>query len=63
MTRDMRDLRDPEKLGDAYLEARAAKWPIEAAVTIKVDEYDDSGVISADPEQHHSRTAQDAPHE
>ena len=43
----MRDMRDPEKLGKAYLAARKRKKPysIQTAVNILVDPYESQDVI------------------
>ena len=54
----MRDLRDPQKLGMAYLKARQMGISIEDAVTAPVGAYEDGGHISSNPEEHHSQTPQ-----
>lgn len=54
----MRDLRDPEKLGRTYLELRHAGVPLDAAVRVPVEDYDDGGVLSSSPAEHHSKTPQ-----
>lgn len=35
----MKDIRDPQKLGEAYLELRKAGVPIDVAVTIPAPDY------------------------
>ena len=54
----MRDLRDPQKLGQMYLAARHAGQPIKKAVHQWAPDYEDGGYISSDPAQHHSKTPQ-----
>lgn len=54
----MRDLRDPQLCGLAYLKARADGVPIEYAAQAKAPDYKDGGHISSDPEEHHSKTPQ-----
>ena len=54
----MRDLRDPQLLGEEYLHLREAGLPIETAVRWPVPSYADGGHISNDPAQHHSKTPQ-----
>lgn len=54
----MRDLRDPQKLGEAYDTARQAGLEIEWAVQMPTPAYEDGGHISNDPAKHHSRTPQ-----
>ena len=54
----MRDQRDPQKLGERYLEMRRQGADIEWAVTSPVDPYRDGGFISSNPAEHHSQTPQ-----
>lgn len=54
----MRDLRDPQKLGEAYLAVRGKGLDIETAVSMPADKYADGGFISSDPADHHSKTPQ-----
>lgn len=54
----MRDQRDPQKLGDAYLAVRSKGLDIETSVNVRTDDYEDGGLISNDPSQHHSKTPQ-----
>jgi hypothetical protein len=56
----LKDLRDPQALGDAYLTFRNAGIPIDMAVAIPVEDYDGGGLMSNDPAKHHSKTKQDA---
>jgi hypothetical protein len=56
----LKDLRDPQALGDAYLTFRNAGIPIDMAVAIPVATYDGGGLMSNDPAKHHSKTKQDA---
>lgn len=54
----MRDLRDPEQLGEAYLGRRSMGLPIEQAVLASTPDYEDGGHISSNPADHHSKTPQ-----
>lgn len=54
----MRDKRDPQKLGERYLQLREGGVPREFAVQVPVPDYVDD-VMSADPADHHSKTPQD----
>lgn len=54
----MRDLRDPAKLGEAYLHARGKGLDIDLSVNLPARPYTDDGVMSADPANHHSKTPQ-----
>lgn len=54
----MRDLRDPQKLGEAYLKVRALNLPIVDAVHMPCDPYQGDGFISSNPAEHHSKTPQ-----
>ena len=45
---DNRDLRDPEKVGNAYLAVREKGLDIEFAVDVRADEYVDNGGIAAE---------------
>jgi hypothetical protein len=49
-----RDQRDPQKLGEMYLLLRAGRTPISVAVRARVSNYDDGGIMSNDPDKHHS---------
>ena len=65
----MRDQRDPQMLGDVLLMERkrtpkkklAAVYDQNYPVMLRVPDYDGSGVMSADPAEHHSKTPQDVP--
>lgn len=54
----MRDLRDPQKMGEWYLKLRANGMPIEEAVEVGVAPYENGPFISSDPAEHHSKTPQ-----
>lgn len=54
----MRDLRDPQRLGESYLAARDRGESITKAVSRRVRPYRDGGHISNDPAKHHSKTPQ-----
>jgi hypothetical protein len=54
----VRDLRDPELCGLAYLKAREMGISIEDAVTAPAKPYRNGGHISSDPSKHHSKTPQ-----
>lgn len=54
----MRDLRDPQKLGEAYLDMRGGGVSIANAVNAGVEPYRDGGFISSNPADHHSQTPQ-----
>lgn len=54
----MRDLRDPIKLGEFYLEMRTLGVDIERAANLTVENYANGRYISADPAEHHSKTPQ-----
>lgn len=54
----MRDLRDPQKLGEWYLKLREREMPITEAVEVGVKDYADNGFISSNPADHHSQTPQ-----
>ena len=61
MSRDLRDQRDPQKLGELISTYRqlsdgSAPWGI--LVVAPVPDYDDGGHISNDPALHHSKTPQ-----
>jgi hypothetical protein len=55
-----RDMRDPGKLGKAYLAVRQPRkrMKISRAVLLPVDPYENGRFISNDPAKHHSRTPQ-----
>jgi hypothetical protein len=52
-------MRDPEKLGEAYLDLRALGVSISTASSMPAPAYTDGGHISSDPALHHSKTRQD----
>ena len=54
----MRDMRDPQKLGNQYLEVRQQGVSIDIATRLVVDPYTDGGHISSNPAEHHSKTPQ-----
>ena len=54
----MRDQRDPQLCGLAYLRARKMGAEIEDAVLAPAKPYADGGHISSDPAEHHSKTPQ-----
>jgi hypothetical protein len=54
----MRDLRDPEALGRAYILARKNGATVAQAVVQPVQGYDPGPFISSDPANHHSKTPQ-----
>lgn len=54
----MRDLRDPLKLGELYLEMRGLGLSIDKAVTMPAEKYENGPFMSSNPEDHHSRTPQ-----
>lgn len=56
-------MRDPGKVGEAYLRFRTAGMWIEHAVHVPVDPYADGGHISADPKDHHSKVDQTLQHQ
>lgn len=53
-----RDLRDPQKLGEIYLDVRSKGIAIETAILMPVEDYENGKYISADPARHHSKTPQ-----
>ena len=53
-----RDMRDPTKLGERYLELRAEGMAIHHAAFVMCDEYEDGGFISSNPAEHHSQPPQ-----
>lgn len=53
MTQDIRDQRDPEKLGGAYLALRARGVSTAVAASVTADRYDGSGFMSSNPAEHH----------
>ena len=53
-----RDLRDPQKLGELYLDVRSKGIAIETAILMPADNYENGQFISADPAEHHSKTPQ-----
>lgn len=53
-----RDLRDPQELGEAYLQLREAGMSIDMAVKAPANPYRDGGFMSSNPADHHSRTPQ-----
>lgn len=56
--RDIRDMRDPARLGEAYLKARQVGASVATAVNRKVKNYVDRPFMSANPKHHHSKTPQ-----
>ena len=48
-----RDLRDPQKLGELYLEMRGLGVSIERAATMPAEKYEDGPFMSSNPAQHH----------
>jgi hypothetical protein len=65
-----RDLRDPQQLGEEIIALRAETHRKHKTTDVvdryphaleAVPDYDDLGMISNDPAQHHSRTRQDIP--
>jgi hypothetical protein len=57
----IRDLRDPSLLGLAYWALRNQGFAPSEAATVTVNNYEDHGILSNDPADHHSKTPQDAP--
>ena len=53
-----RDMRDPEKLGESYLQLRERGMDIDMAVQAPTRPYVDGGHISSDPAHHHSKVDQ-----
>jgi hypothetical protein len=49
----VRDLRDPQGLGETYLRVRDLGLPIEDAVQMTCSNYDSGPYISAPPSEHH----------
>ena len=61
MTKDTRDQRDPQKLGQlisTYRQLSDNEAPWDLLVNTPVPNYDDGGHISNDPALHHSKTPQ-----
>lgn len=54
----IRDLRDPESLGEVYLWMRRDGASIEEAVNARTLNYEDGPYMSSDPAFHHSGTSQ-----
>ena len=55
---DTRDLRDPTRLGEFYLEMRGLGISIERAVILPAQPYQNGEDISCDPADHHSKVQQ-----
>jgi hypothetical protein len=51
-------MRDPQSVGENYLELRAAGVSVGTAASMPAKSYEDGGHISSDPAEHHSKTPQ-----